>query len=127
MSSPTSARETLVVSAHGMVGWALCGVTMGIGMGTMPLDSALIVHAVAAPLIFAALTLAYFHRFGLWRPFKVATVFLVVVMAFDFFVVALLIERSLDMFRSSVGTWLPFLLIFLSSWLTGRLVRRQPR
>jgi hypothetical protein len=44
----------------------------------------------------------------------------------DMFVVALLIEKSLDMFRSPLGTWVPFLLIFLSSWVTGNLVRPKP-
>ena len=28
------------------------------------------------------------------------------------------------MFRSPIGTWLPFLLIFISTWLTGSLTRR---
>jgi hypothetical protein len=35
------------------------------------------------------------------------------------FVVALLVEKSFDMFRSVLGTWLPFALIFLATWLTG--------
>jgi hypothetical protein len=35
------------------------------------------------------------------------------------FVVALLIERSFKMFESIVGTWPPFLLIFISTWWTG--------
>jgi hypothetical protein len=42
----------------------------------------------------------------------------------DVFVVALLIEGSFDMFKSVLGTWLPFLLIFLSTWWTGLAVRR---
>jgi hypothetical protein len=37
----------------------------------------------------------------------------------DFFIVALLINKSLDMFASLLGTWIPFVLIFTSTYLTG--------
>ena len=43
----------------------------------------------------------------------------------DFFVVGLLINRSLEMFTSIVGTWLPFTLIFLSTWITGLVTKRR--
>ncbi|SPE42255.1 hypothetical protein SBA3_510003 [Candidatus Sulfopaludibacter sp. SbA3] len=42
----------------------------------------------------------------------------------DVFVVAVMIERSFQMFTSALGTWIPFTLIFLSSWSTGVLVAR---
>jgi hypothetical protein len=29
------------------------------------------------------------------------------------------------MFRSFLGTWLPFTLLFVSTWMTGKLVTRQ--
>jgi hypothetical protein len=34
----------------------LCGVTIGVGMAATTLEHALVIHAVAAPLIFAAVT-----------------------------------------------------------------------
>jgi len=37
----------------------------------------------------------------------------------DFFLVGLLIQRSLVMFTSALGTWIPFGLIFLSTYLSG--------
>ncbi len=40
-------------------------------------------------------------------------------MTVDFFLVALVVNRSLEMFRSLVGTWLPCSLIFLSTFITG--------
>jgi hypothetical protein len=88
------------------------------------LESALILHAIAAPIIFTALSLVYFHRFGLWSPFRTAAAFLGIVVVMDVFVVALLIERSFEMFESVLGTWLPFLLIFSSTWCTGVAVSR---
>jgi hypothetical protein len=42
------------------------------------------------------------------------------VMSVDFFVVGLAVNRSLEMFTSVLGTWIPFALIFLATWLTGR-------
>jgi hypothetical protein len=37
----------------------------------------------------------------------------------DFFIIALMIEKSFDMFKSILGTWIPFILIMLSTYLTG--------
>ena len=41
----------------------------------------------------------------------------------DLLLVALIINHSLDMFHSVLGTWLPFLLIFLATLLTGALIQ----
>jgi hypothetical protein len=42
----------------------------------------------------------------------------------DLFIVALLIEKSFAMFKSILGTWLPFTLIFLATYFTGRLTMK---
>ena len=39
-----------------------------------------------------------------------------IIIALDALVVAPLFERSFAMFRSVIGTWLPFATIFLASW-----------
>ena len=39
-----------------------------------------------------------------------------IVLALDAIVVAPLFERSFAMFRSVIGTWLPFAAIFFASW-----------
>jgi membrane associated rhomboid family serine protease len=91
-------------------------------------ETTLIIHAIAAPVIFTCLSLVYFRRPIAWSPLRTAAVFLGVVVVMDVFVVALLVERSFEMFASILGTWLPFLLIFLSTWFTGIAVRaRRPR
>lgn len=124
-SAKTALKNGLVTTiAYGVVGWALCGVMMGLGIKLATLEIALIAHAVAAPLIFVALSLMYFRRFGCWSPLLTAAVFLGVVVILDTFVVALLIERSFEMFGSILGTWLPFFLVFISSWWTGVFLRR---
>lgn len=119
-----STKGVAVAITHGLVGWVLCGATMSVGMKVTTLEVALILHALAAPVIFAALSLLYFHRLGSWSPLRTAAAFLGVVVVMDVFVVALLIERSFKMFASILGTWLPFVLIFISTWWTGLAVRR---
>ncbi len=35
----------------------------------------------------------------------------------------LFIEKSFDMFRNPIGTWIPFVLIFLSTYIVGKVVK----
>jgi len=116
-------RSTLVLAAHAFVVWALCGATMGIGLATTTLPVALAVHAIAAPIVAAAVAFAYFTRFGGTGPLRTAAFVVGFVMVVDFFLVALVINRSLDMFRSFLGTWLPFALLFSATYATGVLAR----
>jgi len=120
-----NASKIPIILMHAFVGWALCAATMGIGMAVTSLGSALIIHAIAAPIFFAGITWVYFRKFNLATPLKTAVVFLAFVIAMDFFVVALLINRSLEMFTSLIGTWIPFALIFTSTYLTGLFIRRR--
>jgi hypothetical protein len=110
---------------HALVGWGLCGATMFVGMAVTTPARALVIHAVAAPFIFAAVSWVHFRRFASWSPLGAAAAFLGIVVAMDFFVVALLIQKSLEMFKSVAGTWLPFVLIFVSTWCTGLAARRR--
>ena len=118
-------KKITIILAHALIGWALCGAMMGIGLATMPLEDALIVHALAAPVFFTGISLVYFQKFNYTTPFQTALIFVGFVMAMDFFVVALLINRSLDMFASLLGTWIPFALIFAATYLRGVMVRRS--
>lgn len=111
-----------VSMAHALVGWALCGATMGIGLAKTSLDRALVIHAVAAPIIFGLISAVYFNYFAYTAPLATAVGFVAVVIVMDFFVVALLIQRDMSMFLSVRGTWLPFTLIFCSTYLVGRLI-----
>lgn len=108
-----------ILLGHALVGWALCAATMGIGMAVTSLSTALVIHAFAAPIIFAGISLVYFNRFHFTTALQTAAIFVAFVVALDFFVVALLINRSLDMFASALGTWIPFGLIFAATYLTG--------
>lgn len=117
-----NAPKFAVIIAHAFVGWALCAATIGIGMAVTSINAALIVHAIAAPIIFAVVSQYYFRKFHFTTPLQTAVVFTAFVFAMDFFVVAMLINHSFEMFASLLGTWIPFGLIFTSTYLTGSLV-----
>jgi hypothetical protein len=116
------ASKIFILLAHAFVGWALCAATMGIGMAATSPENALIIHAIAAPIFFAGVSLVYFQKFNFTTPLQTAFIFVGFVIAMDFFVVALLILGSFEMFTSLLGTWIPFGLIFGSTWLTGLAV-----
>jgi hypothetical protein len=112
-------RHAAVVVGLGLFGWALCAATMGFGMALLGLQTALAVHALAAPVFFSAISFVYFKRLAYTTPIVTACAFLGVVIFMDVFVVAMLVQHSFAMFGSFVGTWLPFALIFSSTLLTG--------
>lgn len=118
-------RQILVVTAFGLVGWALCGAIMFVGMAVTSMQTTLISHAIGAPVIFTALSWIYFTKFGYTRPLLTASAFVAIVVFVDFFLVALVINRSLEMFGSLIGTWIPWALIFLSTFLTGLVVETR--
>jgi hypothetical protein len=115
-------RSILIVLAHAAIGWALCFATIGIGLAVTTLQPALIVRAATAPIYFGAVSIRYFTRYGYTTPLQTALTFTGFVAIVDFLVVAIAILRSLEMFASPLGTWIPFVLIFLSTWLTGHAV-----
>lgn len=119
-----SAGQIGIALTHALVGWGLCGATMGIALSRTTEHRALIIHAVAAPIIFAVLSAIYFGYFGYTGALATAAGFVAVVIVLDVFVVALLIQREFSMFASVLGTWLPFGLIFASTYLVGRLMGR---
>jgi len=119
-----SIRKLIIILVHALIGWALCGATMGIGMAVTSIENALIIHAIAAPIIFVAISLIYFKKFNYTTPLQTAIVFVSFVVFMDVFVVALLIEKSFEMFTNILGTWIPFVLIFISTYLTGLYARK---
>jgi hypothetical protein len=124
--SGLTVKQIVVVLVFALIGWAACGATMGIGMALTTLNITLIIHAIGAPIYFIILSLIYFRRFNSTNPLTTAVIFIALVIAVDFLLVALIINKSLDMFRSFLGTWLPFILIFSATWVTGKVAVKQP-
>ena len=117
-----TSKKIIIVLIHAFVGWILCAATMGIGMSVTSLNNALTIHAIAAPIFFAGVSLVYFRKFNYTAPLQTAMTFIAFVISMDFFLVAMLINHSFEMFTSLLGTWIPFALIFLSTYLTGLFV-----
>jgi hypothetical protein len=111
--------KVILILFFAFVGWALCGAAMGIGMALTSVDNAIIIHAIAAPVIFTILSLIYFKKFNYTTPSQTGAIFVGFIIFMDITVVAMMIEKSFDMFRSLPGTWIPFGLIFTSTYLTG--------
>ncbi len=112
-------RKYTTIVVLGFIGWALCGASMGIGLALSTEEIALILHAIAAPIIFAGISIFYFSRYNYTTPLQTAAIFVSIIIFLDIFVVAMMIEKSFDMFRSLLGTWIPFALIFTSTYVTG--------
>ena len=108
-----------VVFLHATVGWAYCGALIGVGRSVISLRAALVIHAVGAPIGFALVSRYYFRHFPYTTPLQTATAFLLVVAGLDALLVAPFVEKSFMMFRSLVGTWIPFALIFAATYVTG--------
>jgi hypothetical protein len=120
-----SFKQWLTILVHALVLWALCGAIMFIGMGIWPIDTTLIIHAVGAPIIAAVISLIYFTKFNYTTPLHTAIIFVAFVILVDFFLVAMVINKSFEMFQDFLGTWLPFTLIFFATTLTGTLVSKK--
>lgn len=119
-----SRAKSFTLLTFAFVGWALCGAIMGIGRAVTSLENTLVIHAMGAPIMFGALSRVYFRKFNYTSPLQTAVAFLGSVVFIDVFVIALLVEKSLAMFTSILGTWIPFSLIFSATYLTGLQQKR---
>ncbi len=119
-------KNNLIIFIHWFIGWALCAVTINIGFALTSEQNALIIHAIAAPIFFSIVSFVYFTRYNFTTPLQTATIFTSMIILADALLVAPLIEKSYEMFTNFLGTWLVFILIFSSTYITGkRLVREE--
>jgi len=116
-------KTALALALHAFVIWLGCGLTIAIGRGTVGLDTTLQLHAIVAPALAVLVSSVYFTQFGATSPLVAATFFVSFIVIMDATLVALVFEKSYAMFASVLGTWLPFLLIFIATYVTGLWVR----
>ncbi|MGI9523952.1 MAG: hypothetical protein ACR2PG_20145 [Hyphomicrobiaceae bacterium] len=114
-------KQTAILLGCAAAVWMFCGALIGIGRQYLSMDTTLIVHAVGAPIGAVVLSWLYFRNFAFTGPLVTATIFVATALILDVFVVALLIEKSFDMFQSVLGLWLPQILIFAATYVTGWL------
>lgn len=120
-------KQTMIFLLFAFIGWAICTATMVIGLEVTTIENALIMHAIIGPFGFIILSTIYFKKFSYTTPLQTAIVFVSFVILVDFFLVALIINRSLEMFTNLLGTWIPFALIFISTFLTGLIIKKDKR
>ena len=118
-------KKITIILAHALVGWGLCGAIIGIGRNVTSMEITLILHAIGAPVFFAIITFIYFKYFNHTKPLLTAVIFVSFVIFMDVFLVALFIEKSFAMFTSMLGTWIPFVLIFLATYITGLTLKSR--
>lgn len=82
-------------------------------------------HAIGAPVGAVFFSRIYFNRFAFTTPLATAAIFVGASLLLDLLVVALLIEKSFDMFSSVLGVWIPQALIFSATYLTGSLMQHE--
>ena len=117
-------KKTTIILGHAILGWGFCGALIGIGFKVTSIENALILHAIGVPIIFGTISWIYFSRFNYTTPLQTAFVFVSFVFLMDFFIVAMAIQKSFEMFASILGTWIPFALIFGSTYLMGSYMKR---
>ena len=120
------AASPLRLLAHAVAGWAACAAMMAGLLARGSSTLAVWVHAFVAPLIFVAVAWHYFRLPGAREARDTAVAFTLVVALLDLVVVAGLVQQSLGMFRSIGGTWVPLVLVFLATWVTGGLMSTLP-
>jgi menaquinone-dependent protoporphyrinogen oxidase len=113
--------------AYGFAGWAVCATVMSVLLAVLTVGIALGVHLLAAPVIFALISRRYFRARGARDPMETALAFVTIVALLDLIVVAGLVQRSLVMFGSAMGAWIPFALIFAVTWASGEWRWMAPR
>lgn len=119
------AKKWGVLLAHALVVWAICGAIMFIGMAVTTMPVTLAIHAIGAPIASALLAYRYHRKHSDFQPLPVAAFFVGTALFMDFFLVALVIEKSFEMFTSFVGLWLPMILIFTAAYLAGNYARKR--
>ena len=86
----------------------------------------MILHAIGVPIIFGTISLIYFGRFNYTTPLQTGIVFVSFAILLDFFIVAMAVQKNFEMFASILGTWIPFALIFGSTYLVGSYITGGP-
>ncbi|HZP19002.1 MAG TPA: flavodoxin domain-containing protein [Bauldia sp.] len=107
-------------------GWAVLAVLALAVAAIMPGTGGNVLHAVLALAVFALASVWYFGARGAREPLIAAAVFAIAVAALDAIVIAGIYRGSFAMFASVGETWLPYLCVFLATWITGSIMAMIP-
>jgi len=117
-------KEALILLVNAIIIYFVCFAVMGLSMATLPIDTALVAHAIAAPFVSAIFSYIYYKKFNYTSPLITAIVIVATVILLDFFLTATIILQDYAMFYSLIGTWIPFALIFIAALIVGIYLNR---
>ena len=69
-------RKTVIILLHALVGWGVCSAIIFIGRSVTTMQTTLIIHAIAVPIVFGLIAWFYFTRFTYTTPLQTAAIFL---------------------------------------------------
>jgi hypothetical protein len=118
----SSTVKKYVILIYAFILWILCVVTVGIGRLVTSIELTLIIHAIAAPIFASIIAWFFYRKYFYTSPLQTAVIFTLFIIIIDAGLIAPVFENSYDMFKSILGTWLPFLLIFISVYFTGKYI-----
>lgn len=103
---------------HGLAGAAISAVAFVALMQAVPRGAAYALHALVAAGVFVGVSFRYFRAPGARQPLPTAALFTVITAALELALGA----WALGVPRTLVGTWLPLLLVFLATGITGSIL-----
>ena len=68
MMNQIKTKQLVIPLLLGLLGWALCGAIMFVGMAITDIQTTLTVHVIGAPIIFSLISWFYFVRFNYTSP-----------------------------------------------------------
>jgi menaquinone-dependent protoporphyrinogen oxidase len=119
-------RSLLRWYEHAVAGWATCAVAMALLLCVLSPRTAILVHAVLVPVVFAIVASNYFGMRGAREPLPTALGFAGVFAALDLVLVAWLVKPDFALVSSIGGFWLPLVSIFAVTWLVGSIRAMVP-
>lgn len=107
--------------AHGVIGWAILALAMAGLLRIASTGVAVTLHALLTPIVFSVIAVHYFRARGAREPVPTALTWTILSAA-----LGALLALDLASFTRIGATWLPLVLIFLTTWLVGFIKSTMP-
>ncbi len=120
------ARPLAVLLVHALVLWALSAASLALLARALPLQRALVIHAIGTPILTALVMAFFFTAFGGVSPLPAAVLVTAVVAGADVLASPWL-GRATTPFQGALETWTPWALVFAQALASGIVARRKER
>jgi amino-acid N-acetyltransferase len=120
------ARPLAILLVHALVLWALSALALALLARALPVQRALVVHAIGTPILTAVVMAVFFTAFGGVSPLPAALLVTVMVAGLDV-ATAPWLRRATTPFQEALETWAPWALVFAQALASGIVARRKER